>query len=152
MPPSICIAAIITATTTPRIIAVNNIRSPSLIFFGRFLLNNSATIIPEKSNIPIIKKTKIHSLNCWLRIPSMLRSSLGEISGFICEIWNWIVLIAEMRIVSSYCKYELLKQKCRAFYSARHFIYLLITPGQPDLSYTNFICIYLVITSFHYGR
>ncbi len=64
MPPSICIAAIAIATTTPSIIALNSKRSPSLIFLGRFLLNKSAMIIPEKSNIPIIKKTKIHSLNC----------------------------------------------------------------------------------------
>ena len=64
MPPSICIAAIITATATPSMIAANNKRSPSFIFFGRFLLNNSAIIIPEKSNIPTIKNTKIHSLNC----------------------------------------------------------------------------------------
>lgn len=64
MPPSICIAAIAIATTTPNMIAPNNKRSPSIIFFGRFLLNNSAMMIPEKSNIPIIKNTKIHSLNC----------------------------------------------------------------------------------------
>ena len=122
MPPSICIAAMITATTTPSMIAVNSNRSPSLIFFGRFLLNNKAIMIPEKSNIPTIKKTKIHSLNCWLRIPSMLRSSLGEISGFNCETRSRVVLIAEMRIVYSYCKDVSLKQKCRAFDSAWHFL------------------------------
>jgi len=53
-------------------------RSPILIFFGRFLLNNNAMIIPEKRIIPIIRNAKIHSLKRWLRIPSMLRSSPGE--------------------------------------------------------------------------
>ena len=60
-------------------------RSPNLIFSERFLLNMSAMTIPENNTIPISKNANTPSLNCWLRIPSMLRSSFGERSGLNCE-------------------------------------------------------------------
>jgi hypothetical protein len=94
-------AARIIATTIPIIIAENMKRSPVLIFSGRFLLNMNAITTAEKTPIPIIKNANIHSLNCWLRIPSILRSSFGEISGFNWETKGRIYRNLDSKIANS---------------------------------------------------
>ncbi len=91
----------ITATTIPAMIAANIKRSPSRNLLDWFLLFKKAITIPANTIIPTSKKTNTHSLNCWLRIPSMLRSSFGEISELNCEIWRREKNESEMKIFNS---------------------------------------------------